>query len=118
MIRRSVITCLFIGLMFSCSNGRSGLLPPDTMKVVMWDMLKIDELYTHMVVKDSSQLRRKTNIRLYEEVFRLHNITREQFQKTYHYYESHPTEFKVLIDSVEAHAERERNKPGAPPLVN
>ncbi len=108
--------CAYIVLFFcltvmSCRSGDNELLPADTMKVVMWDMLKIDELYSQMMIKDSALRHTRTNLRLYEEVFALHHITRAQFEKNYKFYESHPIEFKRLLDSIETHAERERTQP-------
>ena len=50
----------------------------------------------------------KENIRFYEEVYALHHITKKQFDYTYKYYESHPIEFKILLDSIDAFAVREQ----------
>ncbi len=80
----------------------------DSMKVVMWDMMKSDELYQRILVKDSSARLRKENIRMYEEILLLHKTTKGQFDSSYRYYEAHPIEFKLLIDSLEAFAAREK----------
>jgi parvulin-like peptidyl-prolyl isomerase len=80
------------------------------MKLVMWDMMKADELYMRILGKDSTARFRKENIRLYEEVLLLHKTTKGQFDSSYKYYEAHPIEFKLLIDSLEAFSVREKNQ--------
>lgn len=102
-------TLLCLGWM-SCKSSADKKKPLvlNTMKLIMWDMLKADEWYIRKTVKDSTLKNKKENIRLYEQVFALHNITRNQFYTSYKYYEAHPVEFKILLDSVDAFAHRER----------
>lgn len=76
----------------------------------MWDMLKADEWYVRAAIKDSTLKKKKENIRLYEQVFSLHGITKEQFYNSFKYYEAHPVAFKVLIDSTDAFANREKSR--------
>lgn len=106
----SAIIFISLGLM-GCrlAGDKKKILPLDTMKVIMWDMLKADEWYIRETVKDSTLKNKNENIRLYEQVFVIHGITRNQFYASYKYYESHPAEFKVLIDSVETSSNRIRN---------
>ncbi len=104
--------CLFsvACIMTSCRSHNHEILGIDTMKVVMWDMLKMDEVYLRMLAKDSTAAKRKENIRLYEEVFALHHISKGQFDSSYKFYESHPVNFKLLIDSLNAFGTREKNR--------
>ena len=106
----SAIIFISLGLM-GCrlAGDKKKILPLDTMKIIMWDMLKADEWYIRETIKDSTLKNKHENIRLYEQVFAIHGITRNQFYASYKYYESHPTEFKVLIDSVETSSNRIRN---------
>ncbi|MFM9021057.1 MAG: DUF4296 domain-containing protein, partial [Sediminibacterium sp.] len=53
---------------------------------------------------------KKMNFAYYEQVFKLHNISREQFYQSLKYYESHPPQMKILIDSLDQYAARERDK--------
>lgn len=107
----SAIIFVCLGLMGCQSGGdKKIILPLDTMKVVMWDMLKADEWYIRSTVKDSTLKTKHENIRLYEQVFAIHAITRKQFYTSYKYYESHPQEFKVLIDSIETFSNRIKNR--------
>jgi hypothetical protein len=73
-------------------------------------MLKADELYIRIIGKDSTAKKRKENIRLYEEVFLLHHIRKGEFDSSYKFYASHPVQFRVLIDSMEAFSSREKER--------
>jgi hypothetical protein len=105
-----ILICL---VSMSCrSSSEKRILGIDSMKYVMWDMMKADELYMRILGKDSTAGIRKENIRLYEEVFILHKTTKGQFDSSYKYYEAHPVEFKKLIDSLEAFSSREKTRLG------
>ncbi len=103
------LACL---LMVSCGNRsqKEPLLGVEDMKKVMWDMMKADEWYLRESARDSTLKTIKENIRLYEQVFAIHGINRNRFFTSFKYYEAHPLQFKVLIDSVEQYANRERGK--------
>ena len=98
--------------LFGCKNDNPDKkrLEINTMKLIMWDMLKADEWYIRKSLADSTLKKKREDIRLYEQVFLLHHITRKQYYYSYQYYEAHPVEFKVLIDSVDAFANREKEK--------
>lgn len=106
------LTVLVFLLMASCSNRsqKESLLGVEEMKKVMWDMMKADEWYLRESMRDSTLKTKKENIRLYDQVFAIHGITRNQFYNSFKHYEAHPLQFKVLIDSVEQYANRERVK--------
>ena len=88
--------------------GKKKPIAIDKMKLVMWDLMKAGEWHTFIIVKDSTLKNKKEDIRLFEQVFALHSITKDQFYNSYKYYEAHPVEFKILIDSVDAFAIREK----------
>ncbi len=103
-----ILVCL---LSISCKTAyEKSILPVDSMKLVMWDMLKADELYIRILAKDSTAKKRNENIRLYEEVFALHGISKGRFERSFKFYEAHPVQFKILIDSLEAFSMRERDR--------
>jgi hypothetical protein len=106
-----LLTGIGIILVFACGRSKNaGIIGIDSMKVVMWDMMKADELYMRMTVKDTALYHSKERIRLYKEVFALHHITRGQFDSSYKFYASHPQQFKILADSLDLYATREKNK--------
>jgi len=103
-----------------CSGKNSvpfGILPVEKMSPILWDIIEADQ-YAAIVVKDSTHVdRRLERLRLYEQVFRSHGITREKFQKSYNYYREHPEVNQVLYDSMTAQGNRYRNEAYAHPAA-
>lgn len=98
-------------LLVACNNGKSkNILPVNTMKVVMFDMLKADEWYARKLVGDTLMLKVKEDIPLYEQVFAVHKLTKKEFFDSYHYYEAHPVAYKELVDSLESYANLQKLK--------
>ncbi|MGN6418818.1 MAG: DUF4296 domain-containing protein, partial [Pseudobacter sp.] len=59
-------------------------------------------------------------LKLYDQVFQVHKITREEFVKSYKFYLSRPDISKVMFDSIASRANRKReeqyNKPPETPV--
>ena len=102
---------LILGFVFfSCTDKDKKIISSSEMKVILWDMTCADELANQMAVKDSTLKKKKQNIKLYEQVFAVHNITKEAFYNSFAYYEAHPDQYKILLDSVTAYGKREKIK--------
>jgi len=111
MRQRLVYLLLVIVLLAGCNGSApKNVLPVNTMKVVMFDMLKADEWYARKLVGDTLMLKVKEDIPLYEQVFAVHKITKKQFYDSYHYYEAHPIAYKELVDSLESYANKQKLK--------
>lgn len=117
------IAALMVVLFFvvsGCSDKDSvpyGILSVDKMCSVMWDMIQADQ-YATLLGKDSAHIDNTAeHLRLYEQVFRLHDVSREKFQKSYNYYLEHPELNQVLFDSLSAHGNRLRNEAYAHPAI-
>ena len=112
MIQRFKYPILFVVvLLVACNSGLpKNVLPVNTMKVVMFDMLKADEWYARKLVGDTLMLRVKEDIPLYEQVFAVHKLTKKEFFDSYHYYEAHPIAYKELVDSLESYANKQKLK--------
>jgi hypothetical protein len=87
---------------FSCSEKehKKDILPENEMREVMWDMMRADQYVAAFLLKDSTYSKRNESIRLYEEIFRIHKITREEFKVSFDYYSSRPDLFRPIIDSL------------------
>jgi tRNA/tmRNA/rRNA uracil-C5-methylase (TrmA/RlmC/RlmD family) len=110
-MRRIVYLIGIIGLICLACNKKSKdnqVLPINSMKLIMWDMMKADEWFVQTTIKDTQHLRKKENIELYEQVFAIHNTSRKQFYNTYKFYQTHPDQLKILIDSITAFSNREK----------
>ncbi|MEN9697342.1 MAG: hypothetical protein RLZ56_763 [Bacteroidota bacterium] len=103
---------LFSLFLFACSSEKKhvSLIPINTMKVVVWQLMQVDELYSRKTLTDSSWKREKKNIQFYQQIFNLNKVDRGQFFDEMKYLQTHPIEFKELMDSVEALSKREKNE--------
>lgn len=110
MRMRSLFIVLFAVALFACKDKQNtkNILPVSSMKLVLWDILKADEWYTQTAIRDSLHKRVNENFQIYEQVYKIHHITKEQFYLSYKFYETHPDQFKVLIDSVIAVGDRDK----------
>jgi hypothetical protein len=107
-------------LLTACGDKKSvpfGILSVDKMAPVMWDMVEADQ-YAAILVRDSAHVDAKMErMRLYEQVFRSHGISREKFEKSYSYYKGHPEISQILYDSLSAQGNRYRTEAYAHPSL-
>ncbi len=110
MSRNKLLIIYIAVVLFACKRKQAipKTLPINTMKIVLWDILKADEWYTQTTIRDTLHLRINENFLLYEEVYKVHHINKDIFYNSYKYYETHPDQFKVLIDSVVAYGDRDK----------
>ena len=67
----------------------------------MWDIMQVDQFLSDCVVnKDTSLNRLNEHTKLYEKVFALHGTTRDEFARSFKYYNAHPALLKVVMDSI------------------
>jgi hypothetical protein len=98
---RFVAGLLLLAFFSSCfNNRRKSILPENKMKEVMWDMIRADQYVSGYLAKDSSKNKKAESVKLYEEIFHIHGITKEQFKKSLDYYSSQPDRLKPLLDSL------------------
>ena len=102
---------LFIFIIASCKavNQQSAQLDINKMKIVVWQLMQVDDYYTRISLLDSTWRINRKNVELYQQVFNLNKIDRVDFYNTMNYLERHPIEFKRLMDSVNEVSKREKN---------
>jgi hypothetical protein len=116
------VLLLIIVLAIACKNKYfNKAIPLNTMKLIVWDMACADEFILEKQANDTNF--KKTRIdtlrtNMYQKVFAIHKISKEEFYTNYIDYEKKPDVFKVLIDSVQNYGARERAKPIKPQLTN
>lgn len=79
------------------------------MKVIVWDMIRAGALSENQFGRSPDTLKMKTR-ELLQQVFIIHGISRDEFYKSYRYYEENPDKNKILMDSVAAFAGRQRQE--------
>ena len=101
------IAGLLLGFMLMTGGGSdknsvpSDVLPHDKMEAVMWDVIQSEQYSANYLIKDSARLDLKLeNLRMYDEIFRLHHTSRDQFRKSYQYYMGRADLAQTLFDSL------------------
>ncbi len=97
-----IIFCLFI--ITGCKNKNripADIIPQKKMQAILWDMMRADQFLGDFVLnKDSGLDKRAESIKLYGQVFAIHQISKEQFGESFSFYKTHPALFKVIMDSL------------------
>ncbi|HSU28411.1 MAG TPA: DUF4296 domain-containing protein [Chitinophagaceae bacterium] len=105
-MRPGSLILILISLLMSCGSRDHiprGVLPPDKMQAVLWDLSRSDQWLNGYVFPDSSTLDQKMeSIKMYEQIFSLHHTNKEEFQKSFKYYQAHVSAFKPILDSISA----------------
>jgi len=108
-----ILLIVLIGGLLSCNNSKvpKGILPPDKMEKVLWDMIQADRYAVQFLAKDSAKIDVKAEtFKLYEEIFRIHKTNREEFSKSFNYYLSRPQLNQALYDSMGVKGSRLREE--------
>ncbi len=109
-MHRYLYTLGILLALVSCSSS-SDTLPKEKMEKVMWDVAQSSELLNgYVYYKYPEQNRAALNDAMLQRVFKIHNITKEQFNKTLDYYEKRPDELKTIIDTIISRQKRALGK--------
>jgi hypothetical protein len=116
------IAGILLALLIGCADKNkpgSEILDKEKMTGVMWDILRANAFTELFIKRDSLKNLVTENVRLQQQIFTLHNISKEQFYKSYEYYSARPDQMRIILDSVATRGERnkferfERNQPAA-----
>lgn len=104
-----IITAGFLLVILGCTSREripQSVLPADKMEKVLWDMIRADQFVSDYILPSDTSLDNQTErIRMYQQVFRIHDITREEFIRSLEYYKTHPAQLKPVLDSMYARSE-------------
>lgn len=104
-----VMHIFFISLLFwECKKKEK--LGIKSMKVIMWDMSKVEAFGTNYLISTSSFKKDSILKVKYAEVFALHHTTQAQFFASLDAYKKNPTEYRALIDSLNIYASKQRDQ--------
>src|SRR5690349_18892550 len=103
-MRRWSFIFFIIYLATACSNRDAlpkGILPKKQMGDVLWDMSRAGEFLNGFVFSKDSSIERVTRSHIwYDKIFQIHKISRDEFYKSYLYYQDHPVLLRELLDSL------------------
>jgi hypothetical protein len=98
-------------LLFSCGNKNSipkGILKPAKMEVVLWDVLQADAFIFEFVKRDTSKKTEVENVRLLQQIFATHKVSKDEFYRSYDFYKAHPALMQPILDSMINKATRDK----------
>lgn len=107
MRKRSFL--FIVSIAFMCCKSKPKAIKIPQMKLIVWDMLTADEWMKLAVSKDALVQFKKENIRYYNKIFALHKVSKEDFYSSFTFYQTHPNEMKILLDSLVAYGIRKRD---------
>jgi hypothetical protein len=70
------------------------------MQSILWDIARADALSQEIIKKDSTKKPEDEKIMLTRKIFRIHDVSKEEFEKSYSFYVKHPDMLKVMLDSI------------------
>lgn len=117
-MNRLLLVCLSALVLYvvSCTDKDkipSGVLPKDKMEKVLWDMIQA-ERYRETFVRDSANDLKKETFKLYAQVFEIHQISKDEFVKSYKFYMSRPDIARAMFDTLATRANRRRDEMNKP----
>jgi hypothetical protein len=118
---------LALGLfLISCKNESAsrGIIKPDQMRAILWDIIKGDALADEIVKRDSTKNIKNESLAINEKVFSVHHITRDNFNRSVIFYTKHPELLKTIFDSLysvqsskDSIQKRHGRKPAIPHII-
>lgn len=99
-----ILLCYSILFLIACKNKDSvpsSVLPKDKMQAALWDMMRADQfLNNYIFSRDTAADKRKEEEKIYARVLSVHNISWEDFRKSFRWYADHPDILKPIMDSL------------------
>ncbi len=104
---------VILALFFSCKSRDSipeGVLGTQKMEKVMTDMLMSESFAESYLLLDTTKKRDEWFTGELNKVLAIQDVTQDQFRKSLNYYKTRPDLFKVIIDTINARALRNRDR--------
>ena len=115
---------LLLSLLFaSCAGDKvpKEIFPPAKMQAILFDVIRADELVDFVALQDSAYRDFTKRSALYDSIFHIHAISKEDFRKSLQYYQGRPDLLKGILDSLHAQTESKTDtmmkKPIKPQLI-
>jgi len=110
---------LTVLLLSACGKGRTripkNVLGPDSMSVVLWDIMRADQYASNYVLrKDSTLDTLLVRTSFYRQIFDLHHTNKEEFKRSFEFYRSHPDILKRMMDSLSVRVAKQVVDPNIP----
>lgn len=112
----------YIGLVLllaACGSGslvpRDFIQPPE-MEKILFELNMAEEFVSAYMTKDSTRNKDVEIKKEYHKIYLLHGVNEKKFEESFAYYKQNPDLFRVVMDSLNAKAQRKRNDIYAYPM--
>ena len=99
-MKKFILIFLLLAALVSCKERANGILPQSKMSAVLLDYVKVDNYAFDHLRRDSSVNDTVAAIKMQQQVFEKHKVSKEDFERSINYYTEHPKLFEVIIDTV------------------
>ena len=109
MLRTIAFACTVF--LFSCGSKQEvppGILKPAIMQKVMWDVLRADAFTFDFIKRDSAKKPEAEDVKLQQQIFAIHKVSKEDFYRSYNFYKAHPDLMQPMLDSMINKATRDK----------
>jgi hypothetical protein len=107
-----VLFCIVIAACKTKEHIPSDILSQDKMQSVVWDMMRADQYLGDFVFPTDTSLNKDSqSIRMYQQVLAIHQLSKEEFTRSWNYYKAHPALMQQIMDTVS------RKQVNASPIV-
>lgn len=105
-MKRFIAIVSILIMAMACNHSTPKIIPEAKMVRVIWDVMQADEFAGSFIAKDSSKNLKLERMKLYKQVFALHQVSEKEYFSSFKYYTSRPDIFKRVIDSLSDRATR------------
>ncbi len=90
-------------LLAACSGSSvpDNVLPPEKMEVVLYDVIRADEMVDFLKLSDSTWQPFSRRTDLYDSIFQLHKVKKETFQNSLRFYQGRPDLLKEVLEALQ-----------------
>jgi hypothetical protein len=78
---------LLTSLCTACGNDGlpKDIIGKEKMEKILWDVLRADEMVDYQHLRDTSINRQEKSIQLYQQIYKLHRVTADNFKESFQY---------------------------------
>jgi len=102
---------LLVSLVLGCGNGVPGdVLQPKQMEEVLMDLIVVDSYSDAVSTLNSRDKKVDWLSKEADKVLKIRNISKDKFLKSYDFYKGRPDLLKVIVDTLQVRAQRNKDK--------
>lgn len=97
---RKLIPLLLVAACSSKPKVPKNILEPEKMEAVSWDLIRADGLLSHTIPADTLTHAKDKRTQLYQEVLRMHGVSKETFKSSLQFYQNRPDLLKAVFTQM------------------